>query len=272
MKQLNIFHLLFFATLIWLLPGCSPPAQEDSEADEDSVAMAQPEQEGPADNALTEEERQEGWELLFDGQSLDKWRGHLSDSLPASSWSVADGEVIVKSSGGAESEAGGDIITRKQYGAFELSVDFMLTPGANSGIKYYVVEGLNQGSGSAIGLEYQLLDDAEHPDAKMGRDGNRTLASLYDLMTADPAKPVNPPGEWNTAVIKSDGSHVEHWLNGTKVLEYERGSEDYRALVAKSKYTPFENFGEAATGHILLQEHGDEVHFKNIKIKDLSNQ
>ena len=130
------------------------------------------------------------------------------------------------------------------YAAFDLKVDFRLTPGANSGIKYYVDTELNKAEGSAIGLEFQLLDDAAHPDAKMGRDGNRTLASLYDLVPAAAGKKAKPIGEWNEARVVSNGRHVEHWLNGAKVLEYERGSEEYRRLVAASKYKVWPAFGE----------------------------
>jgi hypothetical protein len=121
--------------------------------------------------------------------------------------------------------------------------------------------------GSAIGLEYQILDDVQHPDAKMGRDGNRTLASLYDLIAADAGKQPNPIGEWNTARVFVKNSKVEHWLNGKKVLEYERGTPAFRDAVAASKYKNMTGFGEWAEGHILLQDHGNKVSFRNIKIR-----
>jgi hypothetical protein len=175
----------------------------------------------------------------------------------------------VLSSQGAESANGGDIITTHKYKNFELQVDFSITKGANSGIKYFVDPGLNKGPGSSIGCEYQLLDDQVHPDAKLGVKGNRTLASLYDLIPASDNKPFKGVGEWNRALIKVNGKHVEHWLNGTKVLEYERNSQMWRALVAYSKFKDWPAFGEAELGNILLQDHGDEVHFKNIKIKEL---
>lgn len=224
-------------------------------------------------NRLIAQEKEDGWQLLWDGNSTKGWRGARLDEFPQQGWLIENGELIVLSSGGAEAAAGGDIVTRELYGDFEFMVDFKLTRGANSGVKYYVDTDLNKGPGSSIGLEYQLLDDAHHPDATLGNHvGSRTLASLYDLIAADPAKPVFPIGEWNRARIVSRNNHVEHWLNGTKVLEYERKSPEYRKLVSESKYVIWPNFGESDIGHILLQDHGDRVAFKNIKIKPISKQ
>lgn len=222
----------------------------------------------PAPNTLTPEEEAEGWRLLFDGVSTAGWRNAHGDTFPDKGWEVRDGALVVLESGGGEAAHGGDIVTVDEYADFEFKVDFRLTPGANSGIKYFVTEKLGTpGRGSAIGLEYQLLDDAEHPDAKMGRDGNRTLGSLYDMIAAPADKPVRPVGEWNTAHIVSKGRKVEHWLNGRKLLEYERGTDDFLRLVEISKYKIYPGFGEADSGHILLQDHGNTVYFRNIKIK-----
>ncbi|UOY05830.1 DUF1080 domain-containing protein [Muricauda sp. SCSIO 64092] len=222
-------------------------------------------------NQLTKNESESGWKLLWDGETTNGWRGARLDDFPEAGWEIKDGELSVLSSGGAESRAGGDIVTTDLYGDFELKVDFKLTEGANSGIKYYVDTDLNRGPGSSIGLEFQILDDERHPDAKLGNhEGSRTVASLYDLIQADTKKPVNPIGEWNTAYIISKENHVEHWLNGAKVLEYERKSKAYRKLVAESKYVKWPNFGEADRGHILLQDHGDYVSFKNIKIRPIN--
>jgi hypothetical protein len=222
---------------------------------------------GASPNTLTEAERAAGWRLLWDGRTGSGWRSAKGGEFPKQGWEMKDGVLSVVETGGAESRAGGDIVTVESFPAFELQVDFRLTPGANSGIKYYVDTELNKAEGSAIGLEYQLLDDARHPDAKQGREGNRTLASLYDLIPAPATKPTRPIGEWNTARIVSDGRHVEHWLNGAKVLEYERGSEEYRRRVAGSKYKVWPAFGERPAGNILLQDHGNRVDFRNVKIR-----
>jgi hypothetical protein len=226
------------------------------------------EQQGWLSNRLSSGEQRAGWKLLWDGKTGAGWRSVKAPAFPTSGWSMVGGVLGV--AGG-----GGDIVTSRNYRNFELSVDFRLTPGANSGIKYFLDAGrLKKGDG--IGLEYQLLDDARHPDAKMGRDGNRTLASLYDLIAArnlsdpdSPGKRINPPGEWNRAVIVARGNHVEHWLNGFKMVEYDRGSPAFRALVAQSKYAGVPGFGEGGQGPILLQDHGAGVDFRSIKLREL---
>ena len=221
-------------------------------------------------NTLTTSEEKDGWKMLWDGKTTEGWRGARLEDFPQQGWEIKNGILTVLASGGAESAAGGDIVTEKLYGDFELKADFKITEGANSGIKYYVDTDINKGPGSSIGLEYQILDDDKHPDAKLGNhEGSRTVASLYDLIKADPDKPIHPVGAWNTARIISKNNHVEHWLNGTKVLEYERGSEDFRKLVSESKYAKWDRFGELEEGRILLQDHGNRVSFKNIKIKTL---
>lgn len=219
-------------------------------------------------NNLTPLEKKQGWTMLWDGKTTNGWRGAKLDSFPEKGWVIENGELIVLASGGAESAAGGDIVTTEDYSDFELQVDFKLTAGANSGIKYYVDTEINKGPGSSIGLEYQILDDNLHPDAKRGsHEGSRTVCSLYDLIKADPIKPLNPIGAWNTAYILSKDNTVEHWINGVKVLEYKRGSEAFLSLVANSKYEKWPNFGMLEKGQILLQDHGDRVAFRNIKIK-----
>ncbi len=221
-------------------------------------------------NYLTDYETKYGWKLLFDGESSKGWRGAYKDSFPSKGWQIRDGNITVLSSDGHESANGGDIVTLDQYKAFDLSFDFKLTPGANSGVKYFVTL-KEKNEGSAIGLEYQVLDDSLHPDAKLGRDGDRTLSSLYDLIpAAKQQRFIHPIGQWNTGrIIVYPNNHVEHYLNGIKVLEYERGSPAFQALVAQSKFKIWPNFGEAPEGHILLQDHGNEVSYRSIKIQVL---
>ncbi|MDR3260827.1 MAG: DUF1080 domain-containing protein [Tannerella sp.] len=226
-------------------------------------------------NTLTEQEKVGGWKLLFDGKTPNGWRGAHKEAFPEHGWKVEDGQLIVQQSNGSESTNGGDIVSEGEYAAFELSVEFKITKGANSGIKYFVTEGEKQ-SGSAYGLEYQILDDAVHPDAKLYTSipGSRTLSSLYDLIPAE-HKRFGGVGQWALATVKSfPNNHIEHWLNGFKVLEYERGSADFREWVKGSKYAAKSYnesglFGEAPKGRILLQDHGDEVAFRSIKIREL---
>lgn len=221
-------------------------------------------------NTLSDAEKQSGTVLLFDGVSSKGWKGAYKPGFPEKGWEIKDGLLSVLASSGAESTNGGDIVTVKEYSAFDLTFDFKLTTGANSGVKYFVTLKENN-PGSAIGLEYQVLDDKVHPDAKMGRDGNRTLASLYDLIKANKQdRFTRPPGQWNTGrVVVYPNNHVEHYINGLKVLEYERGSQAFRDLVAISKYQKWPNFGEAKQGRILIQDHGNAVSFRSIKIKEL---
>ncbi len=223
-------------------------------------------------NELSPEEKAQGWKLLFDGKTNQGWVGAYKNTFPEKGWTITDGILKIEKSDGSESTNFGDIVTTEEFTAFDLAFDFNITEGANSGVKYFVT--LSEGNkGSAIGLEYQILDDALHPDAKMGRDGNRTLSSLYDLIKAEKqSRFVRKPGDWNQGrVVVYPDNKVEHYLNGVKVLEYQRGSQAYRDLVAISKYAVWKQFGEAKQGRILLQDHGDEVRYRNIKIKSLTN-
>jgi hypothetical protein len=225
-------------------------------------------------NELTSGEIRKGWRFLWDGKTTDGWKGAKSDEFPEFGWEMKDGVLSVLESGGAESRHGGDIVTKDKFSSFELEIDFKITPGANSGIKYFVDTDLNKGAGSSIGCEFQVLDDKRHPDAKKGVNGNRTAGSLYDLITAasysEPNKKkraVNP-GVWNKARIVVKGSHVEHYLNNIKVVEYDRNSQMFKALVAYSKYAKYEGFGQGAEGRILLQDHGNTVSYSSIKIRE----
>lgn len=221
-------------------------------------------------NTLTAAERRAGWQLLFDGHTPRGWRSAKGLGFPTHGWRVADGTLTTLAAEGKESANGGDIITRDTYSAFDFSFEFQLTPGANSGLIYFVTLA-EQTSGSPIGLEYQLLDDARHPDAQLGHDGNRTLASLYDLIPAAKSLACQRPiGAWNVGrVVVYPTNHVEHYLNGVKVLDYDRGSAAFRSLVAGSKYHVWPGFGEAPAGHLLLQDHGFQVSFRSLKIRPL---
>jgi hypothetical protein len=221
-------------------------------------------------NYLTSYEKSSGWQLLFNGKDATGWKGAYLPGFPEKGWQIKDGAITVLPAEGKEAANGGDIVTKKEFSSFDLSFEFKLTPGANSGVKYFVTLD-EHNTGSAIGLEYQILDNALNPDAKLGRNGDRKLASLYDLIPAKQVETVvNKIGEWNSGrIIVYPNNHVEHYLNGEKVLEYVRGSQAFRDFVAISKYKVWPHFGEAKQGHILLQDHGDQVSFKNIKIRVL---
>lgn len=221
------------------------------------------------DNKLTNKEKKDGWQLLFDGQSMSKWKGALSDSFPSRGWLISDGTLSLNTQ--APRSGGGDIITKEEFSDFELMFDFKLTEGANSGVKYavHIYNPPVPGLGAVLGPEYQVLDDEKHPDAKAGRNGDRKLGSLYDMLPSSTGKALHPIGEWNTARIVSKGNHVEHWLNGVKVLEYDRGSDAYNEAFALSKFKNVKDYGKRENGHILIQDHGDKVYFKNIKIKKI---
>ena len=221
-------------------------------------------------NGLSAHEKASGWKLLYDGKTANGWHGATLTTFPSHGWECKDGVMHVLPSEGKEESGGGDIVTDDVYSAFDLSFEFKITLGANSGVKYFVT--LSEVTkGSAIGLEYQVLDDKLHPDAKLGRNGDRTLASLYDLIPSKkPERFIRPIGAWNTGrIIVYPNNHVEHYLNGIRVLEYERGSKEFKDLVSISKYVTWKNFGEAKEGHLLLQDHGNEVWFRSIKVKRL---
>lgn len=216
------------------------------------------------DNVLNKKESEQGWQLLFNGENLDGWTSVGKETPPTLGWEIRDGVLTVKKEG---DKRGGDIITREKYSNFDLKIDFRITEGANSGIKYFFTK---YEKGGWLGLEYQVLDDNNHPDAKLGRNGNRHQAGLYDMFPPDKSKKDNPIGTWNEARIVAKGSKVSHYLNGKRILTFDRNSKKFKDTVELSKYNKsMPVFGSYNEGHILLQDHGDIVSFKNIKIKKL---
>lgn len=215
---------------------------------------------GGLPNTLSDEEKAAGWRLLWDGQTTKGWRSAKTKAFPEKGWEVKNGMLVIHKASGA-----GDIMTDEKFSDFELKLDFKLTPGANSGIKIFVDP--ENGPGPSLGPEFQILDDQRHPDANKGPAGTRKVGSLYDLIAAPADKKVEPVGGWNEARILSRGNKVTFWLNGQKTVEIERGSEEWRKLVAASKYKRIPGFGMPKEGHILLQDHYDEVFFCNIKIR-----
>ena len=221
----------------------------------------------PGDNQLTQKEKREGWQLLFDGQTMNGWRRIYTDSLPKFGWRVEGGCMIMEYFDGKESANGGDLITVKEFGNFDFMFDFKISPNANSGIKYFVNESIGDpDSGYGFGPEYQVCDDER---ISGGRMPGVTLAGLYELIDAPDTKQVNPIGEWNTGRIVSKDNRVEHWLNGKLMLTYVLGSDQFKELVQKSKFKDVEGYAKEAKGHILIQDHGSVVSFKNLKINEL---
>jgi hypothetical protein len=227
-------------------------------------------------NTLSVEERDAGWRLLFDGQTFAGWRGLGRDSIPAAHWLIEDGTIRKVASGQVPTAAdgqplvGGDILTVETFKNFELKLEWRVSPGGNSGIKYNVSEEMSTSlppPHAALGFEYQILDDDLHPDGRAGP--NRTAAALYDLVPPGPRKRLRPVGEFNEARIVFRDGDGEHWLNGDKVVEFDIASAEFDSLLAASKYSPIPAFAEKRDGHIVLQDHGDDVWFRNIKIREL---
>jgi 3-keto-disaccharide hydrolase len=211
-------------------------------------------------NQLSPEEKAGGWGLLFDGQTTKGWHSFKHTSFPAKGWVVEDGWLHCLG------KEGGDVLSDVAYDQFDLQWEWKLEPGGNSGLKYFVLDSRN----SAIGHEYQMLDDQRNPDGKLA-EGKRVTASFYDVLKPGVAPPSKPLGEINQSRVLVKGNHVEHWLNGVKVLEYECGSEAVKAAVAESKFKNVPGFGNRVKGHLLLQDHHSNVWFRSIKIRDLSD-
>ncbi len=277
------------ALAVGLLAACAPSSADSGTAHAASAAAtpngtasaatrtatgAAPNGGGGA-NQLTDEERQDGWQLLFDGTSLRGWRGLGRDTVPTAHWAVDSGAIHKIPSGQVPVQAdgqplgGGDLMTDATYGDFELAWEWKVAPGANSGVKYNVSEQLStsiQPRNAAKGFEYQIIDDDRHPDGKLVR---HKTGDLYDLLSSNERKRVRPVGEWNQSRILYRGTHGEHWLNGEKVVEYDLGTPRMTAALAASKYKDWSWFGERRRTPIVLQDHNDAVWFRSLKIREI---
>lgn len=220
-------------------------------------------------------ERLREWRPLFDGKTFDGWRGLGYDSVPNAHWKIDNGTIKKIASGQVPRQAdgqpvtGGDLMTKETFTDFELSWDWKIRAGGNSGVKYNVSEEISMAQApnhAALGFEYQLLDDSLAEDRTIP---SHRAAALYDLIAPNAGKRLNPAGEWNTSMLVFRGNHGEHWLNGSKVVEFDLGTPLMGSLLAKSKYRVVKNFAQRRAGHIVLQDHGDEVNFRNIKIRIL---
>lgn len=239
MKSLTIYTLL----ILLIMPACNQKSD-------------------PQTNPTSE------WITLFDGESFDGWKGYNSESIPEK-WEIQDGMIIVSRDGDdidKNTGFGYSILTEKTFDDFELELEYRMSPGGNSGIMYHVQEGPDLGQDYITGPEFQLLDDADSPSESAA---NRMTASLYDMYAPGDNKILNPPGEWNSVKIIVQGKDVEHWLNGEKVVEYTIGSEDFNERRAESKWAEADVWAGSDSGHISLQDHGDYVAFRNIRIRRL---
>jgi len=203
---------------------------------------------------------EKGFVALFDGSSTDQWMNAGTGKFPAKGWTIEDGCLKHTAKGG-----GGDVITRSTYEQFDFRFEWKVAKGANSGVKYFIIR--ERGS---LGHEYQVLDDANHPDGAKG--ANRQTAAFYDVLDPANDKPVKPVGEFNSSRILVKGNTVKHFLNGKDVLTYKLGSDELKAAIAKSKFKNLKVFGQRLPGHILIQDHGDAVWYRNIRIRDLSKK
>ncbi len=252
--------VLLAAILLGLPAGAKRPESRDPFPDRIEIAA----RDHP--NSLTSEESAAGWTLLFDGVTTDGWRAAGGDEFPDDGWQIERGTLTIRSAGIFEFRAGGDLFSRERYGSFLLDFEFLLSEGANSGVKYRAEVQNQIGFVHSLGCEFQLLDDLRHPDANRGHAGNRTLASLYDLLPPIGSKDFRGIGDWNQGRIHVEKGRIAHYLNGTRVLSAEIGSERWNTALAASKFANREGFCTGPRGHIVLQDHGDRTSFRNLRI------
>lgn len=268
MKRRNLLSIVLIALfVIGAITACQKSTSQSETSNADSTAIDSATTPKDNNNTLTAEEKNAGWELLFDGTSLSGWKRYNHDTI-GPLWTVKDGAIVCDGTGLTEGTAnvGGSLMTTRQFGNFELVADWKVSPGGNSGILYHVIEKPEYKHDYETGPEYQVMDDAGwkgelKPAQKVG--------SNYDMFEAPTNKKVMPVGEWNTAKIVYNNGHVEHWLNGEKVVEFEEGSPNYKERFKKSKWTKYPGWNKSKTGAISLQDHGAPVWFRNIKVRAL---
>jgi hypothetical protein len=255
-KKSNLFIQALLLIMLFSAFACQKPATT-----EDATAAATP-------NTLTEEEKQAGWELLFDGETLNGWKRYNRDTI-GPLWSVKDGAIVCDGSGLGEGSGkhGGSLMTTKQFGNFELAIDWKISPGGNSGILYHVVEKPEYGHDYETGPEFQVLDDGGWKGDSLKPE--QLAGGNYDMYAASSGKKLMPVGEWNSARLIYNNGKVEHWLNGEKVVEFDENSEDFKQRYSKSKWTGFPGWNTFKSGAISLQDHGAPVYYRNIKIRQL---
>jgi hypothetical protein len=228
-------------------------------------------------NTLSSAEQRDGWRLLFDGKTFAGWRGLGYDTVPTAHWQIVDGTIRkipdrdVPRQADGQPAIGGDLMTTDTFGDFELRWEWKISRAGNSGVKYNVSEELSMANApnhAALGFEYQVLDDSLHEDNKVP---SHRAGALYDLIPPNADKRLRPVGEWNSSAIVFRGNHGEHWLNGAKVVAFELGTPRMDSLLALSKYKSIPGFATRRRGHIVLQDHVDEVFFRNIKLRPIGD-
>ena len=257
MKKSIVTNTLIVALATLMLLSCEKKATEQ----DDGTTAAAP-------NTLSDAEKEDGWQLLFDGNSLAGWKRYNADTI-GPLWSVRDGAIVCDGEGLGEGSGkhGGSLMTTKQFGNFDLRLEWKISPGGNSGILYHVVEKPEYGHDYETGPEYQVMDDAGWKGDSLKPE--QLVGGNYDMHAAPESKKVKPVGEWNTARIVYNNGKVEHYLNGEKVVEFEEGTPDYEERYKKSKWVEYPGWNKFKTGAISLQDHGAPVHYRNIKIKEL---
>ncbi len=249
-----MYRTFFTLLALALLASCTPKANPGTDA-------------AASDNTLTAQEQKDGWKLLFDGKTFNGWHKYGGKELGAA-WMVEDNTMHLKvatKSSPSRAKDGGDIVTDNEYQDYELSLDWKISACGNSGLYYHVVEDAKYPNGWMTGPEMQVLDDTCHPDAKIIK---HRAGDLYDMISCNPVT-VKPAGEWNRARLVSKQGKIEHWLNGQKVVSFDMNTPAWPAMIAASKFKGYADFGKARKGRIALQDHGDLVWYKNIKIRTL---